>query len=55
MQLIEAETLAGTGIGYIDAHLLTAVASAPGWKLWTRDRRLHAAASRLNLAFESGG
>ena len=40
----------GLGIGYTDAHLLAAVLLTPGSSLWTRDKRLHAAASRLGVA-----
>jgi hypothetical protein len=42
--LIEAERLFGRGIGLIDAALLAACRLAPGTRLWTRDRRLAAAA-----------
>ncbi len=42
--------LFGLGIGYVDAHLLAAVRLTPDATLWTRDRRLHAAAERLSLA-----
>ena len=41
--------LYGQGVGYIDAHLLTSVRLTPGTLLWTQDRRLHAAASRLGV------
>lgn len=47
---IEAERLHGIGIGYIDVHLLAAVRLTPGVRLWTRDRRLNDAASRLGVA-----
>ncbi|MDD2742525.1 MAG: type II toxin-antitoxin system VapC family toxin [Rhodocyclaceae bacterium] len=47
---IQANTLFGMGIGYIDAHLLVAVRLAPGAMLWTRDKRLLAAATKLGLA-----
>ncbi len=40
----------GQGIGYTDAHLLAAVLLTPGSSLWTRDKRLHAASSRLGVA-----
>jgi hypothetical protein len=50
LQFIERETLHGTGIGYVDAHLLAATRLTPGATLWTRDRRLLAAAERLSLA-----
>ncbi len=47
---IEKQTLMGKGIGYIDAHLLAAVALEGSTRLWTRDRRLHAVAADLSLA-----
>lgn len=40
----------GRGIGYVDAHLLAAVALTEGAGLWTRDRRLQALAATLGLA-----
>jgi hypothetical protein len=49
---IERHGLAGHGIGYVDVHLLASVALAPGTKLWTRDKRLAAAARQLRLAHE---
>jgi predicted nucleic acid-binding protein len=45
--------LSGLGIGYIDAHLLAATKLTPGSVLWTRDKRLQAVASRLDLANDS--
>ena len=47
---IDQVTLAGSGIGYIDAHLLAAVRLTPGAQLWTRDKRLLLAGVRLGLA-----
>lgn len=41
--------LYGQGVGYIDAHLLTSVRLTPGTMLWTRDKRLSAAAKQLGL------
>lgn len=46
---IEANGLAGSGLGWIDIHLL-ASARLAGERLWTRDRRLGAAARRLGVA-----
>lgn len=43
---IESSRLFGLGIGYIDAHLLAAVRLTPGSVLWTRDKRLAAAAGQ---------
>ncbi len=49
--LIEKNALAGSGIGYIDAHLLASVRLMPGTQLWTRDKRLLAAGLQLGLAY----
>jgi predicted nucleic acid-binding protein len=50
MMLIEREQLYGVGIGFVDAHLLAAARLTPGTLLWTRDRRLRQAATRLGLS-----
>ena len=50
LQLIGHRNLAGTGIGYVDAHLLASVRLTPGSSLWTRDKRLHDVAKKLNIA-----
>ena len=47
--LIDRHRLAGSGIGYVDAHLL-ASASLSDASLWTRDKRLHQVALNLGLA-----
>ena len=49
MMLIERQHLHGTGIGWIDAHLL-ASARLSRQPLWSADRRLRNAAVRLGLA-----
>lgn len=49
---IEWEKLHGRGIGYIDAHLLTAARMSDGVRLWTRDRRLREQAIRLGVAYQ---
>jgi len=49
-ELIEREKLSGLGLGFIDAHLLASTLLTDEATLWTRDRRLHAAAERLGLA-----
>ena len=51
---IDRHRLHGTGIGYVDMHLLAAVALTDGAKLWTRDKRLRAAAEALGWAFSEG-
>ena len=50
LQFIDLHALSGTGIGYIDAHLLAAVRLTAGTSFWTRDRRLFDIADRLGLA-----
>lgn len=52
---MERHRLHGRGIGYVDVHLLAAVALTPGSVLWTRDRRLHVAARELDLAHPDAG
>ncbi len=47
---IERYKLHGKGIGYVDAHLLTSAALGSA-KLWTRDKKLQAAARDLGYAF----
>lgn len=49
-RFIEANGLPGSGIGYVDAHLLAATRLTPGAALWTRDKRLSEVAERLGLA-----
>lgn len=47
---VERHGLFGSGIGYIDAHLLVSTQLMPRGRLWTRDKRLRTAASRLGVA-----
>lgn len=49
--LIRWAGLVGTGIGYVDAHLLVSARLFPDGRLLTSDRTLRAQAKRLNLAF----
>ena len=51
LRFIEAHRLMGKGIGWIDVHLLAAVALSPGTRLWTRDRRLDTVARTLGIRF----
>jgi predicted nucleic acid-binding protein len=53
-QFIAQHTLAGAGIGYVDAHLLAAGRLTAGATLWTRDKRLLGVAQRLGLASAAG-
>jgi predicted nucleic acid-binding protein len=48
LDFIERETLCGSGLGYIAAHLLASVRLTAGALLFTRDKRLHAAAPRIH-------
>ena len=50
LRFVEENALFGLGIGYVDAHLLASTRLTPGAFLWTRDKRLQAAAKRLALA-----
>lgn len=48
LRFVERHELAGSGLGWVDAHLLAA-AALDRLLLWTLDRRLAAAASTLGL------
>jgi len=50
MDFIDRHSLAGRGIGYVDAHLLASVRLTPDARLWTRDRRLSTLADGLGLS-----
>jgi len=50
LRFIEANRLAGCGLGFIDAHLL-ASAVLTRVRLWTTDKRLQQAAAALGVAF----
>lgn len=52
LELIERRALMGRGLGCIDVHLLASAALAGTARLWTRDKRLAAAASDLALAYD---
>jgi predicted nucleic acid-binding protein len=49
MRLVDGERLYGNGLSLVDAHLLTSLRLAPDTSLWTRDKRLRAAAVRLGI------
>jgi predicted nucleic acid-binding protein len=51
LEFIERRTLMGRGSGYIDVHLLASIALSGDALLWTRDRRLAAVATELEVAF----
>ncbi len=50
LSLIDKRQLFGLGIGYVDAHLLSATALTPAARLWTRDKRLALVAAQNGLA-----
>lgn len=50
MNLIENQRLYGLGIGYVDAQLLASTLLTPEASLWTRDKRLDAAAADLAVS-----
>ena len=49
MRFIDGHRLMGKGLGWVDAHLLASVVASRE-TLWTKDRRLSDAASRLGVA-----
>lgn len=51
LAFIDRHELFGLGIGYVDAQLIAATRLTHHAQLWTRDRRLRAAAVRLDAAY----
>ncbi len=49
---IEIHALAGTGIGYVDAHLMVATALSDSMRLWTRDKRLRKVSEQARIAVD---
>lgn len=49
MTFLSRRRLMGRGLGWIDIHLLAAVALSPGSRLWTIDARLAGAATELDV------
>jgi predicted nucleic acid-binding protein len=52
LHLIEQRRLFGSDLAYVDVHLIASARLMAGTTLWTRDKRLHAAAEMLNLAYD---
>lgn len=51
IEFVEHQAIGGTGVGFVDAHLL-ASAHDQGLTLWTDDKRLKAQADRLGLTYQ---
>jgi predicted nucleic acid-binding protein len=51
LALIEVRKLSGSGIGYIDAHLLASALISKRTKIWTNDKRLAEIATRLDVGY----
>jgi predicted nucleic acid-binding protein len=49
LSFIDTHTMMGTGLGWVDVHLLASTRLG-GARLWTRDRRLAQASRRLGVA-----
>ena len=49
--LIQAESLGGTGIGYVDAQLIASARLTRNTRVWTRDKRLSAVCDRMGIGF----
>lgn len=51
LDAISEHALHGTGIGYVDAHLLASTMATADARLWTSDKRLAAQAERLGCCY----
>ncbi len=51
LAFVEARELHGTGIGFVDAHLLAACRLMPGTRLWAYDKRLARWAGTMGFAW----
>jgi predicted nucleic acid-binding protein len=54
LAFIDRHRLFGSGIGYVDAHLLASVRLTAGASLWTKDARLRRVAETLGVAAPDG-
>lgn len=50
LYFVESKQLYGRGLSLVDAHLLASALLDPGTMIWTRDKRLLAAAHKLGIA-----
>jgi predicted nucleic acid-binding protein len=53
LSFIDTRKLMGLGLGYVDMHLLAAVALAPGLRVWSEDKQLAAAAERMGVGYRA--
>lgn len=53
LAFIDSAGLAGSGVGYVDAHLLASTMLTPDAEIWTLDTKLRSAATRLDLQFRA--
>ena len=51
LTFIERSDLFGRGLNLVDVHLLASVVRTPKALLWTKDKRLQAAATELSLSY----
>lgn len=49
LTLVERHKLHGRGLGVVDAHLVASARLSPAVTIWTRDKRLKAAASTASV------
>lgn len=50
--MVRRHSIMGSGIGYVDAHLLASCLLTDDAQLWTRDKRLQAVALDVGVAWE---
>jgi len=50
LEFINSNALPGSGIGYVDAHLLVSTLLTAGARLWAKDKKLAAAAQTFGVA-----
>lgn len=51
-ETIKRLELQGSGLGFVDAHLLAVVSNRADLKLWSRDKRLAAAAEAIDAGWK---
>jgi hypothetical protein len=49
VRMVDQQRLHGSGLSYVDAHILAATRLTPGASLWTRDKSLSVAAEKLSV------